>query len=232
MKTFIRGSVSALLLGAVVLTGAPRAASAETSGEWTAPYDAVLYELNENLSLRALQGGYRKATSQLLGFAKTGTPLCPAELATGKPFCTTNATGSDNISLVTGEGYFGGSFTVVGHGDNPVDSPEAVLARGRFGGHMDFSSAIKGNIPLGTVKGHMRLDRGRKQSFTGTFRLPFVMPKQDPACVKAKGPANCEVYGYTDPMYLVPTAPYGVEYVDYSELAIGVPTVRFEITFD
>ena len=84
MKTFVRGSISALLLGAVIITGVPRTAAAE----WAAPYDAVLYELNENLSLRALRYGQRKATSQLLGFAKAGSPLCPEWLAAGAAFCT------------------------------------------------------------------------------------------------------------------------------------------------
>jgi hypothetical protein len=228
MNTFIRGSVSALLLGAVVIMGAPRTASAE----WTAPYDAVLYELNENMSLRALRGGHRKATSQLLGFAKAGSPLCPLTLANGEGFCTINATGTDSIRLSTGLGKFGGTFTVVGQDTNPVDSPEAVLAKGRFSGQMDFSPAILGEVPLGTVDGEMALNGGRKHSFTGTFRLPFVMPMQAPECVAQNGPYACPVLGYTDPMYLVPTATYGVEYVDDSELAIGFPTVRFEITFD
>lgn len=228
MNTFTRGLLSALLLGALVVVGMPRTASAE----WTAPYDAVLYELNENMSLRALKGGYRAAMSQLLGFAKAGSPLCPEELAEGREFCTINATGVDNISLKTGLGKFGGTLAVVGHGDNAVDGPEAVLAKGRFSGEMDFSPAILWQVPYGTVKGQMTLNRGRRASFTGTFRLPFVMPKQDPACVAANGPANCPMYGYTEPMYLVDPLTFGVEYVDQSELAIGFPTVRFEINFD
>ena len=142
MKTFMRGAVSALLLGAVVVTGVPRNAAAE----WTAPYDAVLYELNENLSLRALRYGRRNATAQLLGFAKAGTPLCPKWLAKDADFCTINAKGADAINLGTGLGNFGGTFTVVDQGDNPVDSPEGVLARGRFNGRMDFSPAILDEI--------------------------------------------------------------------------------------
>ena len=233
MKTFIRGIVSALLLGAVAMTAAPGTASAE----WTAPYDAVLYELNENMSLRALRDGHRKATSQLLGFAKVGTPLCPTAIAYGKAYCTINATGSDNISLTTGLGKFFGTMTVVAEvdGNNPVDSPEAVLAKGRFSGDMDFSKALHPTapVPLGWVRGAMALNGGRKQPFTGTFRLPFVMPLQDPDCVRQNGPAQCPMGGYTKPMYLVDPLNFGVEYVDlYSELAIGFPTVRFEIKFD
>ena len=228
MNMVIRGSLSALLLGAVAVTTLPKAAAAE----WTAPYDAVLYELNENLSLRAMRGGRRVATSQLLGFARAGSPLCPLWLANGAAYCTLNATGVDSISLRTGRGKFNGTFSVVAQGDNPVDGPEAVLGKGRFHGDMDFSPAILHEIPLGSVKGDMTLNGGRKQRFTGTFRLPFVMPKQDPACVAASGPASCAVYGYTEPMYLVDPYTFGVEYVDAAELAIGFPTVRFEIKFD
>lgn len=233
MNTFIRGSVSALLLSAVVITHAPGAASAEAAAEWKAPYDAVLYELTENMSLRALRGGRRKATAQLLGFARVGTPLCPPALAMGGSFCTINATGSDNISLATGLGKFHGTLTVVGPGDNEVDGPEAVLAKGRFNGNMDLSPAIQYEMPYGTVDGEMALTGGRKQRFTGTFRLPFVMPQQDPACVAAHGPTQCAVHGYTKPMYLVDPATFGIEWVDLeSETAIGYPTVRFEINFD
>jgi hypothetical protein len=228
MNMVIRGSLSALLLGAVAVMTLPKAAAAE----WTAPYDAVLYELNENLSLRALRGGHRMATSQLLGFAKAGSPLCPEWIANGASFCTINATGKDAINLRTGRGKFGGTFTVVNQFDNPVDSPEGVVAQGRFNGDMDFSPAILQQIPLGLVQGEMALNGGRKQRFTGTFRLPFVMPQQDPACVTASGPASCAVYGYTEPMYLVDPYRFGVEYVDAAELAIGFPTVRFEIKFD
>jgi hypothetical protein len=220
MRTLIRGTVSALLLGALVIAGAPRMAAAE----WVAPYDAVLYELNENMSLRALQGGHRKATSQLMGFAKAGSPLCPTALAMGKDFCTINAEGSDNISLITGWGKFGGTLTVVAEvdGNNPVDSPEAVLARGRFSGDMDFSMAILKNppVPLGFVRGKMALNGGPKVPFSGTFRLPFVVPTAE---------------GYSDPLYLIidpATYQMQMQPVDKNELAIGFPTVRFEIKFD
>jgi hypothetical protein len=220
MKTFIRGTVSALLLGVFAIVGAPHAGSAAPSSEWPYPYDAVLYELNENLSLRALRGGHRKATSQLLGFARVGSPLCPEALAGGRDFCTINATGSDNISLLTGLGRFGGFFTVVGQGDNPVDSPELVLARGRFSGHMDFSLALLNNppVPLGTVRGEMALQGGPKQPFTGVFRLPFVVPMGG---------------GFTPPLYLLDPRTFATQPVDATtEFAIGYPTVRFEITFD
>ena len=204
MTTCIRGTGFLLLLFAVAF-GAPNCAVAEppmpTSG-------AVLYELTENLNLKALRGGQRKATSQLLGTALAGTPLCPTALAQGAPACTINATGSDNISLTTGLGNFGGTFTVVAQFDNPVDSPELVIGRGHFSGKMDFSPAISGTAPLGTVLGEVGLNGSRPVTFSGVFRLPM-------------GTAAAAFYlganGWT------PVLP--------NEQALGYPTVKFEISF-
>ena len=120
------------------------------------PFDAVLYETTENLSLRALtKQERRKATSSLLGFARRGSALCPEALVLAvepdAKFCTLNATGSDNISLDTGLGTFTGNVEVTVQEvpkrtitpDNPEgtitpDSPEVVVAKGRFTGKLDF----------------------------------------------------------------------------------------------
>jgi len=169
---------------------------------------AVLYELTENLNLKALRGSQRKATSQLLGVALVGTPLCPTALAQGALVCTINATGSDNISLTTGLGNFGGTFTVVAQFDNPVDSPELVIGRGHFSGKMDFSPAISGTAPIGSVLGEVGLNGSRPVTFSGVFRLPM-------------GTAATAFYlganGWT------PVLP--------NEQALGYPTVKFEISF-
>lgn len=137
--------------------------------------DAQLYELTENMKLVGGKLVHRKATSELMGTANAGTPLCPLPVN-----CTINATGSDNINLATGLGNFGGTFTVVVHvqGENATDSPEYVIAKGKFHGKMDFSPAILAGVPLGTVVGKMVLDGGGGTvPFTGTFRLPFVLDK-------------------------------------------------------
>src|SRR5881397_1811369 len=63
--------------------------------------DATLYELTENMKLVGKDSPRRKATSELMGTAKAGTPLCPLPVD-----CTINATGTDKISLVTGLGDF------------------------------------------------------------------------------------------------------------------------------
>ena len=206
MTTCIRGTGFLLLLFAVAF-GAPNYAVAQppvpTSG-------AVLYELTENLNLKALKGGQRKATSQLLGTALAGTPLCPTVLAQGAPACTINATGSDNISLTTGLGNFGGTFTVVAQFDNPVDSPELVIGRGHFSGKMDFSPAIPpNNVPLGSVVGEVGLNGSRPVPFTGVFRLPVGTPSMA--------------------FYLGASGSW--EPVLANEQALGYPTVKFEISF-
>jgi hypothetical protein len=155
---------------------------------------ARLYEMTENMRLTndgKLQR--RQATSALIGTADAGTPLCPAAVVammTGAAkACTVNATGSDDISLATGLGKFGGTFTVVVQGDNSADAPELVVMRGSFKGKMDFSPAILHTVPLGFVTGTLQVaggsddnrnddnngSRGASFPFTGTFRLPFVM---------------------------------------------------------
>src|SRR5438132_7446087 len=137
--------------------------------------DATLYELTENMKLVGKDSPRRRATSELMGTANVGNPLCPAELVAmvspGATTCTINATGSDNISLVTGLGKFGGTFTVVVQGDNPVDSPEFVVAKGKFSGKMDFSPAVLVNVPLATVVGKMvPAGGGGTVPFTRTLR--------------------------------------------------------------
>jgi hypothetical protein len=204
MNTWIRGTGILILLFAVAFI-APSYAVGQppvpTSG-------AVLYELTENLNLKALKGGQRKATSQLLGIALAGTPLCPTALAQGAPTCALNATGSDNISLTTGLGNFGGTLTVVAQFDNQVDSPELVIGRGHFSGKMDFSPALLGGVPLGTVVGEVGLNGSRPVPFTGTFRLPV-------------GDLKAAFY----------LGANGWEPVLPNEQALGYPTVKFEISF-
>jgi len=159
-----------------------------------------LYEITENMKIS--KGGKferRKATSELIGTADVGTPLCPANLvavyAPGAKSCTINATGSDNISLGTGLGPFSGSYTVVVQGDNSTDSPEFVIAKGIFKGKMDFSPAVLMGIPLGHVTGKITdLDTWKTTPFTGTFRLPFVI-----SGLKVDGSGTCIIDGHGGP---------------------------------
>ncbi len=187
--------------------------------------DAQLYELTENMRLvngRVVTS--RKATSQLMGWANVGSPLCPGTLVQGLAAaglipadttqCSINATGRDDISLDTGQGPFGGSYTVVIQGDNPVDGAEFVVGKGTFKGQMDFSPAVLMGVPYGTVVGSLTPKGAANIPFTGIFRLPFVLPAGD---------------GYTPALYL--TDEGGVVPVAANEYSLGAPTVRFEITF-
>jgi hypothetical protein len=177
--------------------------------------DITLYEATENMRFlgRSLmsgwQGKFRKATSELFGVARLGSPLCP--VATGHD-CSVNATGSSDINMTTGQGNIVGTVTVVAQGDNPFDSPELVVQKGKFVGKIDFSSAA--TRAFGTVSALLVVDGGGVFGFTGTFRQPVG----DPA------------------VYSTPTGfpcPFGTcTFVQANEFALGFPTVRFEIKFD
>jgi len=238
MITSIRGTGILLLLFAATFA-APGYASAQPpvppeSG-------AVLYETTENLSMRALQGGRRRAISELLGTAARGSALCPEalvkDLVPPVPYCVLNSTGSDNISLTTGLGQFNGTVTIVVQeilaGHPTPDSPEVVIAKGRFSGKMDFSPAIVGvpdpfhpgklmQLPLGSVVGYLSLDGfAKKVPFTGVFRLPFVFPALA---------GDTPLYLVDPPNFGVPPT-FGIAPVAANEMAIGFPTVKFEISF-
>jgi hypothetical protein len=213
--------------------------------------DATLYELTENMKMTKLRtGSYRSATSQLSGWANLGTPLCPKALVSllspGATKCSIHATGFDNINVATGLGPFWGTYTVVVQGDNPVDGPEFVVMNGTFRGEMNFSAALLKSIPYGTVTGTLRGPRGTGSfPFTGVFRLPFAGnyagPETGGATLRqvfcpltpAANPIAAFMGGY-DITYLGTTdgAPNG-QCVDVqaTELSLGEPTVRFEITF-
>jgi len=250
--TRTKRATAILVLLFAITAGAPGYAVAEPPVPvWKdVSYGAVLYETTENLSMRALERGRRRATSELLGFARVGSPLCPELLvlavAPTAQYCTLNATGGDNISLKTGKGTFGGDVEVVVQeviGADPVtkepittpDSPEVVIAKGRFTGKMDFSAAIVGvpdgnggttKLPRGTVKGHLSLDGfGRRVPFTGVFRLPFITVASVPGCEAIPTPQEC----FTPPLYLLDD--FSAVMVRHGEMAIGYPTVRFEISF-
>jgi hypothetical protein len=192
-----------------------------------------LYELTENMKLVSKGQPRRTATSELMGFADVGTPLCPsAALAGGGTRCTINATGSDNVSLATGLGTLSGRFTVVVQGDNPVDSPEYVVMRGNFRGKIDFGNVLTAGF--GTVSGTFTSDAGQKIPFGGTFRVPyliFVDVTTGKQCDPTTGNPYC-VQMTPKPVYtdLVSGNPLGVE-VAPNEYSLGYPTVRFDIQF-
>ena len=241
------------VVGLAVLATASLPAMAVAGG-------ARLYEMTENMKVDS-RGTFqrRKATSELLGTADVGTPLCPKELvdiyAPGATVCTVNATGMDSISLLTGKGEFSGTFTTVVQGDNNSDSPEFVIMRGSFRGKMDFSPAILMQIPLGSVVGKLRSQGWRNSvPFHGTFRLPFQIAgvtaegnvctpsPADPACF----PVNDEAVFGALPLPLTPMERYDLKTatrplyllddgsfvpLGSSEFGAGWAAVKFEIGF-
>ncbi|OLC17832.1 MAG: hypothetical protein AUH29_00640 [Candidatus Rokubacteria bacterium 13_1_40CM_69_27] len=241
MKTRISIRVL-LVLSFVLVMSAGRAAA----------QDATLYELTENMKLTRGKVVHRVATSALVGFAKVGTPLCPSATATAaKGKCWINAVGSDRVSETTGLGTFDGNFSVVVQGDNPVDGPELVVMKGRFSGQMDFAPALLHNLPYGTVEGSFVVEQsGRKIPFTGVFRLPMlgsfavavgVDPVSGVPVTRTLRELFCPLtpspnpnLGGPDIAYVDTTdgAPNG-KCIDVlpTELGLGWPTVRFDVTF-
>ena len=196
--------------------------------------DAVLYEVTEDMYLRdpsgqfvssVMPGGSRTAVAQLTGWARVGTPLCPAwvlAINPGLKQCTLNATGSDNLSLDTGVGTVSGAFAVVVQGDNTVDAPEFVVMTGTFNGAADLSKAFAGVAPLGYItSGAGSVDQtGAQFAFTATFRLPFSI---DTVGKNHKARRSSAAYYLGDNGKPFP--------VKKNEKSIGFPTVRLEINF-
>ena len=196
---------------------------------------AVLYEVTENMNfIQKPDATTRVAISSLMGYANVDTPLCPRTLvdavSPNAKFCTVTAFGGDSISLTSGTGPFAGYFTIVVQGDNSVDSPELVVAKGSFYGQMDFSPAILHMIPLGSVKGTLYINGSSTGiAFTGIFRLPFVVPLVPDAaladCLAGPNPETC----LSPALYLNDDGSTAL--VREDEKALGYPTVKFEITF-
>jgi hypothetical protein len=220
------------LLFALVFGSAP-ALAAEVDA------DAVLYEVTEDMYLKDAGGnvvtsvvpnGRRTAVAQLSGWAKIGTPLCPAWVVLVVPDakrCALTATGADDLSLVTGTGTLSGTFAVVVQGDNMVDGPEFVIMTGTFKGDADLSQSLAGVAPLGLItKGVAAIDaNGDGQpdltfNFNGRFRLPFAL---DEAGKQGKPRRDRDAFYLSDQGWPIR--------VRDNERSLGVPTVRLEITF-
>ena len=201
--------------------------------------DAVLYEVIEDMVLKNDAGTVvmdpalatrRTAVAQLSGYANVGTPICPsAVLAVSRKAtrCVVNATGMDDVSLLTGKGTLSGTFSVVVQGDNPTDGPEFVVMTGSFQGDIDLSLALVGQAPLGFIgQGTVGIDMNGDGTadvsvpFTGTFRLPFALTVDG----RRHRPFRSQRAYYLDdsgrPFVVAP-----------DERSLGWPTVRLEISF-
>jgi len=197
--------------------------------------DAVLYEVTEDMYLKDASGNFvsgvataarRSAVAQLSGWAKIGTPLCPAYVRLIVPKakrCTVNATGADDLSLATGTGTLGGTYAVVVQGDNNVDAPEFVIMTGTFFGKADLSLSLSGQAPLGVITDGVGTIDGYSEAtfkFTGTFRLPFAL---DEVGQRRQPRRESNAYYLNDHGRAVE--------VKNEERSLGMPTVRLEIDF-
>jgi hypothetical protein len=166
----------------LVLLGSPVVAVAQTVGP-----NAVLHEVTETMKLlgRNPRSVIRQATAALAGDVTLGSALCPAWLPTvfpGLTQCGIAAFATDNLDLATGRGPVQGKFHVTVEGDNAVDGPERVIARGTISGSIDLSLALLAGVPLGSLQGQWSAAgseggplQGKQFGGTvdGTFRLPF-----------------------------------------------------------
>jgi hypothetical protein len=191
--------------------------------------DAVLYEVTENMYLLDAAGNvvgpdeavFRRAQASLVGWARLGSPLCPAKqmVTKGVHFktCSITADGLDNISLTTGRGTVDGSFAVVVQDDNAVDAPEFVVMNGLFRGNMDLSMR-----PLGTVVGNfIPSTTGVAVPFCGTFRLPFAVEFDGQRSNPRRG----------TPAYYLADDGHTVFPALAEEKSLRMPTVRLELKF-
>jgi hypothetical protein len=200
-----------------------------------APHDTILYEVTEDMYLKdsagqfvasPVPGGRRIAVARLSGWAKLGTPLCPAwvqYIVPGIKQCTVNASAADDLSLTTGKGTLTGTYTVTVQDNNLSDAAEFVVLSGTFKGDADLSLAFTGT-PLGFITngvGTVDPATGTAFTFRATFRLPFAM---DWTGKRGKVKRNRGAF------YLGNDGqPFQVR---YDEKSLGIATVRIDIMFD
>ena len=205
--------------------------------------DVTLYEISERVTFRpeSLDASviFRNATSPLLGLANLGTPLCPSELLIAVPRlrkCTVSATGTSDVSTVTGIGPVYGTFDVLinAPGNSKVHVPNLPVITGTFHGTVDLSLAVLSGVPLGSITGNFTIAETVDASgrsipvtpvilpFTGTFRLPFGLD--------ALGVVG-EIDDDEDKaFYLADDLTTLIRVRDW-ERSVGFPPVRLEVRF-
>ena len=175
-------SAMVAMMTAAWLAGAVCAASAA---------DVVLYEVSEAVKLDSAGGGkFKRNTGTLFGSARAGTVLCPQFIVdaldrSGKTaVCAISVQATGKADDVTGIGPVSGTLTVLSQDQNDVDAPEIAVITGTINGSMDLSPVFQLGRPLGSITGRFdaqgangTIAKGYKAagSFTGTFRLPFML---------------------------------------------------------
>ena len=233
MGEIIRGTGRRIAMALAIAGVLGLGATASSAGGVTkglpdvAAADAVIYEVTENMYLLDAAGNVvgpqgamrRKADASLYGWARVGNPLCPLEILVTNPranTCSVSAAGTDDIALNTFIGGVSGTFAVVLQDDNTVDAAEFVVMNGAFKADMDLSKR-----PLGKISGTFTATgAGAPTPFCGIFRLPFSVT----AAGRVPPSRNVQAYYLADDFTtLIP--------VQRSELSLGMPTVRLELSF-
>ena len=251
-----------LLASALVFSASPVAAQGRPLPEMN---QAFLYELDEQAVLLNSAGNVlvpgqsptglvdsangavgipavRHAVSQLQGWARLGSLLCPipALVTVGRNECTVIATGTDDVQLVidpvTGQvvptsGAVSGTYAVVVQLDNGVDSPELPVQTGTFSGVINFQPGV----PLGFVSGGSFTIDGAPDSypFNAVFRQPMRRVQKNDAVTQRGNTVKAHKTDVDarddDAFYLLDDGSW--QSLRPDERAVGWPTVRFEITF-
>jgi len=233
---WILAGLAVSLLG---LVGVSRAADRDSLGAT----GVTLYEISERVTFDPDPSSAgvirRNATSPLQGFAEVGTPLCPSDLLISVPriqSCTIIATGTDIVSTVTGLGPVSGTFDVVinAPGNSSVHVPDLPVISGTFSGNVDLSLAVLHRVPLGTIAGSFTITQMADPAtgtliqipqlvlpFTGTFRMPFAI---DSRAKYVRSDRKHPAFYLADDLRTFML-------VQSTELSVGFPTVRLEVTF-
>lgn len=225
------------LLFALLLTPASQvAAEGDDDASELLPMPNALYEVTENVNFNPVYGvSSRNATSALLGAVAVGTPVCSSGALAANPetkTCSVLATGSDEISLVTGTGSVSGEYWVVVNapGNSRVHVPDCPVESGTFTGTIDFSRPLQG-VPIAFVTGTFTRTTtflgctlptpvSATVPFWGTFRLPFSVDQEGHADEPEVG---APAFYLGDDGHLLP--------VKANERNLGFPLVRLEIHF-
>ena len=232
------------LAASLVFGGASHAGDRDEQADSLGGTDVTLYEISERVTFDPDPSSAgvirRNATSPLLGFAEVGTPLCPSELLISVPrmkSCTVTATGTDSVSTVTGVGPVSGIFDVVinAPGNSSVHVPDLPVISGTFSGNVDLSPAVLHHVPLGWIAGNFTITQMADPAtgmlgplpqpvvlpFTGTFRMPFAI---DTHARRVRSDRKRAAFYLADDLETL-------SLVRPTELSVGFPTVRLEVTF-
>jgi hypothetical protein len=236
--------VAGLVLSLLVLAEASHAGDREGQADSLGGTGVTLYEISERVTFDPDPSSpgviRRNAISPLQGFAEVGTPLCPSELLISVPrirSCTVIATGTDSVSTVSGVGPVSGTFDVVinAPGNSSVHVPDLPVISGTFSGQVDLSLAVLHHVPLGSIAGSFTITQTADPAtgmlgplpqpvvlpFKGTFRMPFAI---DTHARHVKSDRKHAAFYLADDLRTL-------SLVRPTELSIGFPTVRLEVTF-